>query len=137
MLTEDQVRAIYAESMKHRDPVPYIHRAIEAAVLAELAKQEPVAHVVDRENCRVWWNDRYTHISQAPKNNTPLYAAPVVQPDDIRDAERYRKLRAECGFNQSNFSIAVRHPYSWEIARTGEEFDAAIDAAIAAEKEQK
>lgn len=24
MLTEDQVRAIYAESMKHRDPVPYI-----------------------------------------------------------------------------------------------------------------
>lgn len=43
MLTEDQVRAIYAESMKHRDPVPYIHRAIESAVLAEKTNQEPVA----------------------------------------------------------------------------------------------
>jgi len=24
----------------------------------------------------VWWNDKFTHISQAPPRNTPLYTAP-------------------------------------------------------------
>lgn len=37
---------------------------------------EPVAWVSDREARRVWWNDKFTHISQAPPRNTPLYTAP-------------------------------------------------------------
>ena len=37
---------------------------------------EPVAWVSDREARMVWWNDKFTHISQAPPRNTPLYTAP-------------------------------------------------------------
>ena len=42
----------------------------------EQQSQEPVAHVLNRERCTVWWNDKFTDISQAPPKNTPLFLAP-------------------------------------------------------------
>ena len=50
-------------------------KAIEA-LRARLAQPEPepVAWVLEAQ--MVWWNDKFTHISQAPPRNTPLYTAP-------------------------------------------------------------
>ena len=60
---------------------------------AELAKQEPVAWHCPKSG--------FLTLSEASKNlweadgypMQPLYAAPIPTPEDVRDAERYRKLR--------------------------------------------
>jgi len=59
------------------EPFGLLHAA--AAALREYAATmdaQPVAHVIDRDNCKVWWSDKFTHISQAPANGTPLYTHP-------------------------------------------------------------
>lgn len=61
----------------------------------------------------------------------PLFAAPVVQPDDSKDAERYRWLRG----NLDNEDALTDLYHDAGASPTPEEFDAAIDAAMAAEKE--
>lgn len=158
-------------------------RAIEAAVLAELAKQEPA-----------WWHyvvngewDNFTKVrppEDAYDEGTlrPLYAAPVVpdgyvmvpqsafdwlmglgddfepdrkgvywwrskfremidaaekespklvQPDDIKDAMRYRWLR---DIHSHHYTV-TRYVGGAVIPRLeGEELDAAIDAAMKAQK---
>lgn len=88
LLSEEQVRAIYAESMKHRDPVPYIHQSIEAAVLEAQSKQEPVARQnivarIERDGhyIRAKIFKRYMDLPAG----TPLYAAPVVQPETCKE----------------------------------------------------
>lgn len=96
-----------------------------AAKLKLRDEQEPVATVIDRDNCRVWWSDKFTHISQAPANNTKLYAAPVAAPaipeGYAKDAERYRWLRDDNAyFPEENLIMG------------GEELDIAIDREIAA-----
>ena len=69
--------SLHESISKHRS-------AIEAAVREELAKQEPVA----------WWCERYFDDEEEAQNYcdtkaqiaesiTPLYAAPVVQPDMV------------------------------------------------------
>ena len=90
MLSDEQIDTI-AESRKAillggKPYFPWFDfaRAVEAAVLEELAKQEPVA----------WWCERYFDDEEEAQNYcdtkaqiaesiTPLYAAPVVQPDMV------------------------------------------------------
>ena len=56
-----------------------VYEAFAKQVLAAyLEQQEPVAWVLNRERCTVWWNDKFTDISQAPKKDTPLYLAPTA-----------------------------------------------------------
>lgn len=80
-----------AESKRHADALELYatgdehQRPIEAAeaFLRSIAAEpqgEPVAHVIDRDNCKVWWSDKFTHISQAPANGTPLYLRPAQTP---------------------------------------------------------
>lgn len=110
ILSEEKIEQLF-KSM-HGFPYPNdlyaFARAIEAAVLEAQGKQEPVAYVVDRDACMVWWNDKFTHISQAPKKGTPLYAAPVVQPfeDFFPDACRLA-MELECLLLSCNDNAAV------------------------------
>lgn len=60
---------------------------------------------------------------------TKLYTAPIVQPDDLKDAERYRMLR------NGEYWPAAFYDHDEPEPLRGEELDAAIDAAMAAEKE--
>lgn len=67
----------------------------------------------------------------------PLFAAPVVQPDDSKDAERYRWLREENAKPYEEGSLFVGYDNDQGGEWIGCDLDAAIDAAMAAEKEQK
>lgn len=64
-----------------------------------------------------------------PVDLPPLYTAPVVQPDDIKDAARYRMLR------NGEYWPAAFYDHDEPEPLRGEELDAAM-AAMAAEKEQ-
>jgi hypothetical protein len=77
---------------------------------------EPVAWVSDREARMVWWNDKFTHISQAPPRNTPLYTAPPKKEwIGLTDEE----IRNSATQGRTDFS---RPPY--------EEFYRAIEAKL-------
>ena len=58
-------------------------------------------------------------------------AAPVVQPDDLKDAARYRMLR------NGEYWPAAFYDHDEPEPLRGQELDAAIDAVMAAEKAQK
>jgi len=60
---------------------------------------EPVAWVSDREARMVWWNDKFTHISQAPPRNTPLYTAPPQREWVGLPHEEYEAMAEQCVTN--------------------------------------
>lgn len=121
---------------------------IESAVLAELAKQEPVAWI-DKDLCILHEDERETNIATLERMGwKPLYegfhikqsekldTAPVVQPDDIRDAMRYRWLRAQ-HWGDSNLCVVKDPKDAVKLGRccpSGGWLDAAIDDAM---KERK
>ena len=100
------------------------------AKIEQMEKQEPVATVIKEGDSRYWMSER---LWTFPDGKYPLYALPGAQPapripDDVmRDAKRYRFLRA-----------AKNIPISTEAARDPIVYDAAIDAAmLAAAQEAK
>ena len=116
--SEQAARAAYAECERLR------------AKVAEIERQEPV----------FWWRPCSDGTYEGPLHNnsiervrklsgawSPLYALPGAQPapsvpeDVMRDAKRYRFLRA-----------AKNIPISTEAARDPVVYDAAIDAAMLA-----
>lgn len=60
------------------------------AALAELAKQEPVGHVVE------WVDGSLIHawLGEPPPKGTPLYAAPVIPADVLKVVDGVKVLRA-------------------------------------------
>ena len=84
-LESSRVFVTSREKIKHPEGTEWYDKRIEAlrTALAQpdvpescFGETEPVAWVSDREARMVWWNDKFTHISQAPPRNTPLYTAP-------------------------------------------------------------
>lgn len=111
-------------------------RAIEAAVRAELAGQEPVAWCDINRISFVGDALRETaHSDFSSYHCVPLFAAPVVQPDDLKDAERYRWLRKENAKTYEEGALFVGYDNEQGGDWIGCDLDAAIDAAMAAEKE--
>ncbi len=113
--------------------------AAESAVLEAQGKQEPVAWLArgihggkaiaaklhdykqDADNTASVFLKHY-----GAAETVPLYAAPVVQPDMVKDAERYRWLRDES--QVSDWDKLNEAPYpNW---------DDIIDAMIAAAEEE-
>ncbi len=86
-MTKDEALKMALEALenhtaiKHPQQRGYRDEAI-AAIKDALTEpeQEPVAWVLDREACMVWWSDKFTDIKQAPPRNTPLYTAPPQRP---------------------------------------------------------
>ena len=72
---------------------------------------EPVAWVSDREARMVWWNDKFTHISQAPPRNTPLYTAPPQREWQGLTDEEYEAMAehyvTNCYFDTLEYAKAI------------------------------
>ncbi len=65
-------------------------------LVAELAKQEPVAfiHTFESGEALSWFGESSNYTGRPDfVKSTPLYAAPIPTPEDVRDAERYRAKR--------------------------------------------
>lgn len=144
MLTDEQINEIVREAARgsatRRDGSTSmrIARAVEAAVLEAQGKQEPVAWVYYPKGV----GEKYVTYTNPASLNLgkqadriayiqPLYAAPVVQPDDLKDAARYRMLR------NGEYWPAAFYDHDEPEPLRGQELDAAIDAVMAAEKAQK
>ena len=76
-LVSSRVFVTSRDKIKHPEGTDWYDKRITALreALAQ-PEQEPVAWVSNRNTCMIWWNDKFTDISQAPPRNTPLYTAP-------------------------------------------------------------
>lgn len=104
---------------------------------AAMANQEPVAWrvICDRVMLFDDYKEAATYCAEG-EFPEPLFAAPVVQPDDIRDAMRYRWLRAQ-HWGDSNLCVVKDPKDAVKLGRycpSGGWLDAAIDDAM---KERK
>ena len=97
------------------------------ALIEAIRKQEAVAWAYTHDNGRVDYFDCIDPVEHARiegSYKTKLYAAPVVAPDVLKDADRYRWLREYLPSDDINFDDAL------VAALNPEELDAVIDAAM-------
>jgi hypothetical protein len=83
MLTDEKIEELWQEHVLSGNRQKFISptvfaRAIETEVLAELAKQEPVAWI-DKDLCILHEEERETPVATLERMGwKPLYAAPVI-----------------------------------------------------------
>jgi hypothetical protein len=92
-------------------------------------KQVPMAWELffDNGNSNGFTSDK-GEAAEFGENKRPLYAAPVVAPDVLKDAERYRFLRTSNRISGSGIGASVKSGWLWNL--DFENLDAVIDAAI-------
>jgi hypothetical protein len=97
LLTDEEIESIdesVDEGFFNQQTAIDFARAIEAAVLAKLREQEPVAsaYVGSFATILFEYGTRLRAGVSASGKPVPLYAHPMPLSDVIRDAERYREL---------------------------------------------
>jgi len=105
-----------------------------AEFFAELAKQEPVAVVQRLRTPSIAWSDR--DIARLP-HNTPLFAAPIPTPEDVRDVSRLDWIQSNARCDPMMDGQHKWWPTNFNKCLTGPTLRDAIDAAMTAAQEGK
>lgn len=87
--------------------------------------QEAIGEVRDSE--AYFYNGMWTNWTDVA-DGTKLYTTPVVAPDVLKDAERYRFLRTSNRISGVGIGSSVKSAWLWNL--DFENLDAVIDAAI-------
>lgn len=141
LLSEEQINDIVREAARgsatrrNGTTSQRIARAIEAAVLAELAKQEPVGLIRIRGGDVVHM-EPYAACLDVPNGDYSLYAAPVVQPDMVMVQREPTEAMIDAAMNRYQHGSESAARLYMTMHR--ENFRCDYRAMIAAaEKEQK